>query len=306
MEIKFLSIGPRVKVKINQNEDAVVNQWYGITTNFRVEKFNNSDLGEPLDSIRYVARNNDKQSNEATIEVNFPPDKTSAPNSINKIIEIDQNDVYSLKDLLTLNDSSDRIRITSYVSNVGSLLFNNSQIYPGMEFMIYDLANLKFHSESGTGSPYQNILFQVGTKERWSQVYRLQLNIIGISQLDDPIVVNPSSYEYRTASATFKIKNAVVNGKVRYEVTYSSDSNEISIPENEGSIVISETDIARPGTYSFESDLNNQGEFDVKVNISSKNVITDSGFNFTVKVISVNGDENLVGDPDEKSVTLNL
>jgi len=305
MEIKFLEIGERVSVQID-NVNVVRNQWYDASKNFKVLKKKGSFYGEPLDYIRYVAKEDDKISNEAILTVNFPPNKKQPPYSFNNQKLIENNEEIDLSQLIHLNDTADRIRITSFKENVGDFLFNGNKVYKGLEFMTYDIDKLKYTSGSGTGLPYQEIEFQVGNKERYSQNYKLTLNIDGKGILEDPIISPADSFEFRTTSALIKLVNGPIGGKVKFNVEFNTQSEQIYLADNTGSVGINEQEINRNGIFNFEGDINENGEFDINIHAYSKNVISDGSFYFNVTLESINDNTELVGESNNKIIVLNL
>lgn len=302
-EIKFLSISPTLKVSHN-DQPIEVGQWYNADVNFIIGKKNESHLGEPLGSIRYVAREDNIISNEAVHTVNFPPDKTRPPYSSGKTLIITNDEEVDLSQAIPLNNTFDRVRIVNF-SNVGELLYKGARINPGALFMVYELSDLKFKPSTGTGLPYQTITFQVGNKEVYSTSYELKLNIDGKAKLEDPTIVQPT-LGYRTSSANLKVVNARVNKPVQIEVVFETQSLQIYDPINQGAVVIQERDIDSSGVYTFDGVANEKGEFEINLSVSSENIITDGSFYFKVSLLSVDNNENLVGTINEKVIVLNL
>jgi len=302
-EIKFLNISPTLKVSHN-DQPIEVGQWYNADVNFIIGKKNESHLGEPLGSIRYVAREDNIISNEAVHTVNFPPDKTRPPYSSGKTLIITNDEEVDLSQAIPLNNTFDRVRIVNF-SNVGELLYKGARINQGALFMVYELSDLKFKPSTGTGLPYQTITFQVGNKEVYSTSYELKLNIDGKAKLEDPTIVQPT-LGYRTSSANLKVVNARVNKPVQIEVVFETQSLQIYDPINQGAVVIQERDIDSSGVYTFDGVANEKGEFEINLSVSSENIITDGSFYFKVTLLSVDNDENLVGTINEKVIVLNL
>ena len=306
MEIKFNNLGQRVVFTVN-DQPANTNTWYDIDSDFKASKSNPEHYGEPYDSVRYVAKEDDSISNEAVITINFPPDKAENPWTKGLFIESENNTEYTFEDLLLVSGNFDRIRIVSYVQGVGLLTFNNNPVYNGLEFMSYDIDKLKFKTGNGTGSPYQQIVYQVGNKERYSLGANIEFNIPGEAYLDEPIIVgaNPNN-NYKASTGSVLIKNGKIRKRVVFTVELITESTQIFDSNYEGGIVINEVDIATTGVYEYQKTLNDNGEFDVIVNVSANRNITDGDFNFIVTLISIDGIDQSENPNNQKTITLNL
>lgn len=303
-QIKFLTVSPTLNIKLN-GQLISVGQWYDINSYFVIGKQINSHYGEPLGSIKYISRVDGLESNEAIHTVNFPPDKGLSPYSTGVYLNILNEEIIDLSQVIPLNGTIDRVKFLTF-DNVGSLDYNGSKVNPGDVFMVYDLNKVKYTPSTGTGKPYQTIVFQVGNKEIFSPNYNITIDIEGKAHLEDPVIVQPT-IGYRTSSAKISVLNARVNKRLRFKVEFETQSLQIFDPKNLGSIVIDEKEIYdASGVYEFEATANNKGQFDIHLSVSSENIITDGSFYFKVTLLSVDNEEINVSSNKEKIIILNL
>ena len=298
-QIRFIEIGDKVDLKVN-GAAANNSTWYDIDSTMRITKKDSKLLGEPFDSIKYVSKKDDVISNEALIQINYPPNKNQNPSSVNNQITINKNQTYVLNKNFTFNSSVDRIRIVKFDQNAGELLFNKRPIYIGQEIMIYDLNKLEFLSKNGIGNPYQSLIYKAGNNQKYStQEYYLRFKIDGKSFLEEPVIKN--SITDISASVSIPIKNGVINGKAYLKVKVQTDSIKIF---EKGSVVVNELEVIKSGEYFFNVDLNSEGEFNFNIYMSSDEVISDGAIYFNVELISINNDTTIVDQENNKSLII--
>lgn len=298
-QIRFIEIGDKVDLKVN-GATANNSTWYDIDSTMRITKKDSKLLGEPFDSIKYVSKKDDVISNEALIQINYPPNKNQNPSSVNNQITINKNQTYVLNKNFTFNSSVDRIRIVKFDQNAGELLFNKRPIYIGQEIMIYDLNKLEFLSKNGIGNPYQSLIYKAGNNQKYStQEYYLRFKIDGKSFLEEPVIKN--SITDISASVSIPIKNGVINGKAYLKVKVQTDSIRIF---EKGSVVVNELEVIKSGEYFFNVDLNSEGEFNFNIYMSSDEVISDGAIYFNVELISINNDTTIVDQENNKSLII--
>lgn len=298
-QIRFIEIGDKVDLKVN-GAAANNSTWYDIDSTMRITKKDSKLLGEPFDSIKYVSKKDDVISNEALIQINYPPNKNQNPSSVNNQITINKNQTYVLNKNFTFNSSVDRIRIVKFDQNAGELLFNKRPIYIGQEIMIYDLNKLEFLSKNGIGNPYQSLIYKAGNNQKYStQEYYLRFKIDGKSFLEEPVIKN--SITDISASVSIPIKNGVINGKAYLKVKVQTDSIRIF---KKGSVVVNELEVIKSGEYFFNVDLNSEGEFNFNIYMSSDEVISDGAIYFNVELISINNDTTIVDQENNKSLII--
>ena len=298
-QIRFIEIGDKVDLKVN-GAAANNSTWYDIDSTMRITKKDSKLLGEPFDSIKYVSKKDDVISNEALIQINYPPNKNQNPSSVNNQITINKNQTYVLNKNFTFNSSVDRIRIVKFDQNAGELLFNKRPIYIGQEIMIYDLNKLEFLSKNGIGNPYQSLIYKAGNNQKYStQEYYLRFKIDGKSFLEEPVIKN--SITDIIASVSIPIKNGVINGKAYLKVKVQTDSIKIF---EKGSVVVNELEVIKSGEYFFNVDLNSEGEFNFNIYMSSDEVISDGAIYFNVELISINNDTTIVDQENNKSLII--
>ena len=298
-QIRFIEIGDKVDLKVN-GAAANNSTWYDIDSTMRITKKDSKLLGEPFDSIKYVSKKDDVISNEALIQINYPPNKNQNPSSVNNQITINKNQTYVLNKNFTFNSSVDRIRIVKFDQNAGELLFNKRPIYIGQEIMIYDLNKLEFLSKNGIGNPYQSLIYKAGNNQKYStQEYYLRFKIDGKSFLEEPVIKN--SITDISTSVSIPIKNGVINGKAYLKVKVQTDSIRIF---EKGSVVVNELEVIKSGEYFFNVDLNSEGEFNFNIYMSSDEVISDGAIYFNVELISINNDTTIVDQENNKSLII--
>ena len=298
-QIRFIEIGDKVDLKVN-GAAANNSTWYDIDSTMRITKKDSKLLGEPFDSIKYVSKKDDVISNEALMQINYPPNKNQNPSSVNNQITINKNQTYVLNKNFTFNSSVDRIRIVKFDQNAGELLFNKRPIYIGQEIMIYDLNKLEFLSKNGIGNPYQSLIYKAGNNQKYStQEYYLRFKIDGKSFLEEPVIKN--SITDISASVSIPIKNGVINGKAYLKVKVQTDSIRIF---EKGSVVVNELEVIKSGEYFFNVDLNSEGEFNFNIYMSSDEVISDGAIYFNVELISINNDTTIVDQENNKSLII--
>ena len=111
-DIEFLEIGSKINLLAN-GIPAVINTKYPSSTIISVGKKNLTDVGIPFETLKYRVYKNQTVSNTSTIQVNLLTN-TGAPVGENFEGVLNQNEVYDLKDFITINESSDRILIRSF------------------------------------------------------------------------------------------------------------------------------------------------------------------------------------------------
>lgn len=305
MEVRFLKISDRVDIKVNSSS-VEKNKWYDINSRFRIDKKETYYYGEPLDSIEYEIKDNGLISNKSSLRVNFPTNKNKKPYSSNKNLTINNNEELVFSQLISLNNTVDRIRITSLSNDSDDFMFKDKKVFKGLEIMVYDFKNVKYKSSTGTGNPYQEIGFQAGNINGWSEEYKIKLRINGKAKLEEPTIILADSYESRKSSANLIISNGSVGRKAKFNVDFRTSSQQIYNEVNKGLILINGQEINRNGIFNFEEVLTNKGDFNIKIDIASENIITDGSFYFKVTLESIDNDPSLVSELNNQTIVLSL
>lgn len=301
-EIKFLDIGDKLKVLIN-NQQITLNKWYSISEPFKVAKKDAKLVGEPFDSIKYISKNGDMISNEALIQINYPPSKKNDPLSTNSQIEVFQNSEYILDEHIAINNAVDRIRITKIETEGGYFTYKGIKVYLNQEIMMFDLDKLIFHTKNGIGTPYQRLHFQVGNNEKYSKVYTLEYVIYGKSFLNAPIITKGTVGI--STSVSNKIENGTPGGLAKVSVLVETNSKKVF--DSDTTITINELEIVKPGTYDFDVKLDSEGNFSFNTYIYSEDTIDDGAIYFDVELKSLNGSDSLIDmEKNKSSIIINL
>lgn len=310
MNFKFLNLGQRIKLFVN-GVLAQTNTQYQVSDTIRIEKKNNSDIGEQFDEIKYqgyeIVDGKEIKSNIATIQVSFPPDKSKIPSSNNKEIEILNSTTIVLSTHISLNEAVDRIKIINF-KNIGELLFDNSEVFSGKEIMQYNFSKLKFTSlDSGIGNPYQEIKYQVGNSNGYnSTIYSLKINIIGLASLVELFPPDIQENEkQKSIIYTLKVNNGSVEKTAKIKIETSlpievfTPDNSIIIHYKNDSIQINEN-----GIVEILVNLDKKGEAeiitDIELFLENKNI---NGFlKFTL--LDIDGDASNISSNNTKTLTL--
>lgn len=179
---KLTKFGERTIATVN-SVPALIDTWYSKTDILKFIKMEDSWLGEPFDKAKYMVTDGTVNSNTANIIISFPPNRQITPIGFTINFDILKNVLYDLFDYVSYNEAVDRFKIISF-KNTGKLTFEGSNIYPNFEIMQYDIKLLQFIAESGLGSAYQVITYQVGNINGYNpQIYLFTLNILGETTL---------------------------------------------------------------------------------------------------------------------------
>lgn len=301
-EIKFLDIGDKLKVLIN-NQQITLNKWYSISEPFKVAKKDAKLIGEPFDSIKYISKNGDMISNEALIQINYPPSKKNDPLSTNSQIEVFQNSEYILDEHIAINNAVDRIRITKIETEGGYFTYKGIKVHLNQEIMMFDLDKLIFHTKNGIGTPYQRLHFQVGNNEKYSKVYTLEYVIYGKSFLNDPVITKGTIGI--STSISSKIENGTPGGLAKISVLVETNSKKVF--DSDTTITINELEIVKPGTYDFDVKLGSEGDFSFNTYIYSEDTIDDGAIYFDLELKSINNETSFIDEERNKSaIVINL
>ena len=301
-EVKFLEIGSKIKVLVN-NGTANLNQWYSISDIIKVAKKDSKLVGEPFDSIKYISRDGSIISNEALIQINYPPSKKVDPKSTNSKVEIFNNIEYKMIDYIGYNNAVDRLRITKLETEAGYLTYKGVKVYLNQEIMLYDLDKLIFVSKNGIGSPYQKIYFQVGNIEKYSEVYSLEFAINGKCFINQPIISKGTSVV--SSAITNKIENGVPGGTAK--ITVLVETNSAKVFDDNTSITINDVEIVKTGLHSFDVKLDSDGEYNFNIYIFSEDTIDDGAIFFDLELKLINNDDSFIDkEKNKSSIIINL
>lgn len=296
---KITELGSKTDTFVDGNP-ASINTWYPSTAVLTTKKKIGDELifGEPYDRIKTIITDGAVDSNENNVIINFPPNKTIAPESSNTSSFIANNTVYNLIDYIGYNSAVDRIKIISFLSP-GEITLYGNLIYPNIEISLYDLRNLIFTSGFGIGTPYNEIKYQVGNADGYNPTeYEINFNISGVSNVefvDEDQVLESGIYSY---DSDFKIVKGVPFGRAQIELTVDLSpsawpaltDNEFSISSNNLSYENNINVIDLP----LEIDLDFKGNADVNFSLLIDEL--DAPVTGTVKIVlkSINNDPSLV------------
>ena len=308
--IKFTKIGSKVNLLVN-GVAAVVNQKYlvnassgselkqQISTTFSINKKNSSDVGTPYDTLKYKAYKGDLESNEATIQVDLLT-KTDLPAGSTSTVSIPQNSNINLSSYISINSSSDRIIIENYDYNSGQLTLNSQVVNPGSIIMKEDIQNLIFKSFSGTGIPYQKIIYRAANSITQAvNSNTIQLNIAGNASLllTSYTVEQIESVLERFLSA--KISNGRINKKAKFSININLDAEKAWPIGNKNEIILASNNFNKRYTSNIneeiEVSIDQYGESDIQMNMTFiQPDISDITGNIEIKLLSVDGDSSIV------------
>lgn len=304
-EIKFTSVGNKIDLLVN-GEKAILGKWYPYNSIFQVR--NKSGFkGEPFDQVKYVYRNEDKLSNEASIDIDFPPNKNKKPSSENKNVTLENNKEYSLMDFISHNDAVDRIKIVDFDST-GVISLNGRNVYKGQVILMEEFPSIEFETKTGIGNPYNSIKYQVGNSNEYSDIYIIESSIYGYAKFKEQVISETINKEDNTInySISNKIENGIVNGIAKFIVQIDSNSNEIFNPELNTSVVINDKEILKTGTYEFNLKVNDLGEVDLNIEVISTSLISGGGVYFVVEASSINENESIIQGRNKNNFLINL
>lgn len=309
---RFTDLGERAITKVN-GVVASIGIWYNQGLPITSHKANNAHFGEPYDKIKYQVTDGTLTSNEATVNVNFPPNKLLAPTSSDVIVSMLNSATLNVGALITYNAAVDRIKIISFDNAVGELEFFGSATYNNKVIMQYELDELKFNSLTGFGSPYQKIYFKVGNADGFSATtYSVTINIIGEASLlnlfrNDSTPAEDLVNGYKGTEVTLRVSNGYVNGtaKVRMDINLDAaawpplTSNQAFLSYNGGNFDTNEN-----GINEFDIALNAIGETDLifTIGISLDDIPVTGTITFTL--LEINGDAGLVSATDEQIIDI--
>lgn len=296
--IKFTKIGSKVNLLVN-GAAAVINQKYAAASTFSINKKNSSDVGTPYDTLRYKAYKGDLESNEATIQVDLLTN-TGLPTASTSTVSIPQNSNINLSSYISINSSSDRIIIENYDYNSGQLTLNGKVVNPGSVIMKEDIQNLIFKSFSGTGIPYQKIIYRAANSVTQAINFNtIQLNIAGSASLllSSYTVEQIENVLERFLSA--KISNGRINKKAKLSVNINLDTTKAWPAGNKNEIILTSNDFNKRYTSNIteeiEVSINQYGESDIQLNMTFiQPDISDITGNIEIKLLSVDGDSSIV------------
>ena len=217
-KFKIVAFGDRTNAKVN-GFNALINTWYNASDVLTVHKNNPSLFGEPFDVIKFKVTDDVIESNVGNITINVPPNKVNSPLSSNFTGTIANNTEYTVINNIPFNDAVDRIKILSFTNEVGQLIFDTNNIYPGFEILHYDFNLLKFKSKNGFGSPYFNMTYQVGNADGYNNtIYSLNYNIFGQASLTQDSEETLTDEFTKSLSFDVKINNGWVNKTAKINV----------------------------------------------------------------------------------------
>lgn len=311
--IKFTKIGSKVNLLVN-GAAAVINQKYTAASTFSINKKNSSDVGTPYDTLRYKAYKGDLESNEATIQVDLLTN-TGLPTGSTSTVSIPQNSNINLSSYISINSSSDRIIIENYDYNSGQLTLNGNVVNPGSVIMKEDIQNLIFKSFSGTGIPYQKIIYRAANSVTQAINFNtIQFNITGNASLllSSYTVEQIESVLERFLSA--KISNGRINKKAKLSVNINLDAakawpsrawlsgawlSRAWPSRNNNEIILTSNDFNKRYTSNtteeIEVSIDQYGESDIQMNMTFiQPDISDITGNIEIKLLSVDGDSSIV------------
>lgn len=288
--IQFKNLSNRLSIKSNGNNISL-SSWYP-KDSITIDKIGGG-YGEPYETLRYSAKNDDNiESNQASIIINFPPNKNVNPECEITIANLQEESSINLEDYIVFNEGVDRLRINDY-NLVGVLKYNNSNIYKGQVVMSYDFDKITYHADKGQGKPYYELTFQVGNSLSYSSQKKFIANKEALAYIEDPEI---NIYE-NTASTLIKIKDSVVNSTAKLKVIVSTDSLIYFNPEEDNSVFINDKEILRTGEYEFIVQTNNIGEFNMPIEINSQTPIGDNDIKFEVRLVK-SGNDSYVNNID--------
>lgn len=310
-KFKFLNLGQRVDVSVN-NISAQTNTYYEDSDTITVEKNDSTQYGEPFDEIQfqgfYQSQSEELKSNISKIFVNFPPDKTLAPESVNNEITIDNNQQISIIDSIFYNSAVDRIKILDF-ENIGQLTFNSNFIFQNKEVLQYDFNKIKFKSNaSGIGFPYQKIKYQVGNLDGYnSTIYLLTINIDGLASLvevDDPDV--NANEESKSIIYNIQIVSGIINKNAKVQIETSFPPEVFTDPDSSIKLIYRNNviNIKDNGIIEITTVLDQDGKDDLylEIDLFLENNNIDAFVKFTL--LEVDNNASLVSINNEQTLTL--
>lgn len=302
-EILFTEVGAKVKLLANDIPVVLLTK-YPKSTEFKIEKINLSDVGEPFETIKYKAFKNELESNVSIIQVNLKVDDI-LPEGNDIDFTIFNLTALNFSNHIILNDGADRIIIKSFAENVGLFEFKNSSVYPDQVVMKNDLNKLSYTaSRNGVGNPYQSFVYVAANKDVQSLTENFfNLKIVGLSslQLYSYSASQSESYFIRTVSVVLKngIVNSIVKIKVSIDLTDAwpvNNSNEILFSS---SLVTKTYKANGEDEFLIQTDGNGEATFQYNISMEQVGPVGISG-TIKTKMLEINGNaDNILLTEDE-------
>lgn len=278
---------------------------------------NNSGFkAERLDSFKFQVSNDGGTtwSNEGTVTINDFAE-TNTPDSTNRTLtttESTSTNLITPTDLVPVNASTDRIKITALDTLNGLLKYNGTNVSIGDVFFNYELTNLVFESVLGGGEPYQVVRYQCGNHLGYNATANaLTVNVpllaevefISRNTLNYQLAVNAILYDIVETTDVIKIKkgyidkladiNFVISAPMYTDTTF----NEIRI--NDESKVADET-------FNRQITFDKNGELLVEIKhifVNANNTTTSS--TVTLTLATVDGSAGKVSGTNSYVSTVN-
>lgn len=310
------------KLKID-NIEISLNTWYSSTKQIEFEKEDPDHFGEPYVSFTLKTKNSNEKSNESTVTVNCPPDKSIVPLSENRSITITNVNPLNLRPHLPINLAVDRIKIVngSY-TGLGSiqLVLNDSSsaiqsqeiILSEKNIMRFLLQQLFYHPVKQERNFIKEIFYQVGNIDGYSpEIYNLSILV------KNPITLNfkhytggtfPINLDYGSKTGTISILNKEISDIVKIQFTPVVKADFFQDPRNKFVI-------RKNGVFLTEIIVNQSFEYNIETEEFSVESVIYKNSNFgstsvraamNCKIISINGNTNFVALVEEIYLELSI
>lgn len=306
-QYRITELGKRTIATVN-GFLAVLNTWYDYPIDLlTVTKTDPTKYGEPFDFIKYQAMDSDGLiSNTAVITINAAPDKSILPLSADTTDVLTNDTDYQVTGFMPFNAAVDRIRIVGFDSDIGAILFEGSNIFPGFELLHYDFESLIFRTKKGTGIPYQQIIYQVGNADGYdSTLYIATFNIVGLASLEE---INESEVDadgITTVSFDTRVLNGTINGIAKVNVAVALTGTPWPVDtENFFNLSFDTDDIENNTNFTTDIlvDLNNEGFQNLFGQLNINNTDAPVGGTITFTLIDINGNPALVDTGNDQVI----
>lgn len=296
-EIKFkiTENTKRTSLKIN-GVLAVVGQEYDIALESLATIENTYGLpAEPLDNFKYkIIKDGIESVNEGNVLINFETNKSTNPNIINSIQNININESFYFSDIVPQTNQFDKITI-SQITGKGTWNFNGLPIYSGMTLFYYDLKNKLSFIANDTGSKdnynvlkwfFQNSAFTYSNENS----IVVNTNSLGILAIDSNSFEAESFVTYEQYIANLDIQQGKAN--VSFELVIDTNAfPNIGIDlENEIKIIINEVETIynTSGVFTLSGVLSESGSAEIKCIIKRKTPSDVTSF-ISINLSSIDG-----------------
>ena len=304
---KIKEKGNRVIVKIN-GSIAVLNQWYLSSDVITVEKENLNHYAEPYDYLKVQVKNNENESKENYITINFPPNKNISIISIPEEFSMINNQTINIFEHIQINDAVDRIRFIDF-NNIGEFKIGNNLIKKMKTYYRYDFQNINFSSFNGNGNPYQIIKYQLGNSNGFDTTTECKININGLASLLKISEVDDNEDTFISHEALMKIENGYIGKIAKISININMNSPYwdgftengilVSYGDNEESFI-------ENGVYERNVQLDDKGSFSFLIETNIENSSLPIIGNIIVNLLEIDGNSALISAANSQTINLNF